>query len=192
MMGFKSRHDTGQHFPTDKPKSVSSGQVVGDEGRKKITVVDTQKANKIKLTGSQKRMHQAVGDMKNPNFTMSKNDMDFVKNSVNRLAHAGDRRDDPKIVNDLLDASWANEDGIKLDSGFQTQGMDWLKKRKQRNNYGAREEHIVNTMKEIRLHGFHDNGNQHVVFYVPNFDVIAEDGSTMEYHMEAGEISITG
>ncbi len=192
-MGFKSRKSDGQHFPTDEKKpSVSSDQVL-EKGGKRITVVNTQKANKIKLTPSQKRMHQAVADMKNPSFVLSKNEMDFIKNSINRLSHADDRSKNPPIVQELIDASWSQgeHDGIKLDSGFQTQGFDWLKKSKQQRQMGEREKAIVKTATEIRMNGFHDNGNMHVVFNVPNFEVLSPEGS-MEYHVEAGEISITG
>jgi len=48
MMGFKTRKSDGQHFPTDKSKSVSSGQVISLGGLAHHPV-NIKKANKMKL-----------------------------------------------------------------------------------------------------------------------------------------------
>lgn len=90
--------------------------------------------------------------------------------------------------------------GIKLDKAQSDKGFKWLKgigftpKGKERSNspFGPREEYIIQNPKEIRLRGYYDAGNMFNSYYIPLYEAIGKDGTTMEYYVSGGKPSIVG
>jgi len=118
-------------------------------------------------------------------------EMNALKNYMNKI----DIRDAQKL-NDLV----ANKDGTKLDASQIAKGKKYLynlgytpKGVERKNNpYGYREEYIVKNLKTIELLQFHNAGNRYVDFFVPYYEAIGKDGTSMEYFVSGGKINIWG
>lgn len=120
----------------------------------------------------------------------SEKELNALKNYMNK---------NPKEANSLNNLV-ANKDGTKLDKTQVAKGFKYLynlgftpKGVERKNNpYGYREEYIVKNPKSIELLQFHNAGNRYVDFYVPYYEAIGKDGTSMEYFVSGGKINIWG
>ena len=91
-------------------------------------------------------------------------------------------------------------EGIDLTSDQVKKGAKYLynlgftPKGNERKNspYGAREEYIVKNLKDIVLLGSYDAGGWTRSYYIPLYEAIGKDGTTMEYYVWGGKINIIG
>tara|TARA_R100001086_G_scaffold33095_1_gene15026 strand:+ start:246 stop:656 length:411 start_codon:yes stop_codon:yes gene_type:complete len=121
----------------------------------------------------------------------SEKELNALKNHMNKL----DFKDANKL-NSLV----ADKNGTKLDKSQVQKGFKYLynlgftPKGVERKNspYGYREEYIVKNPKTIELLQFHDAGNRNFSFYVPYYEAIGKDGTSMEYFVSGGKINIWG
>lgn len=88
----------------------------------------------------------------------------------------------------------------------QTQkGLDWLKDQwktpfgveRKNNPFGYREEQIIENFDHFTFEGFYEMANYEAVKmgihnYVPLYEVHARDGSSFQYYVNGGEVSIVG
>ena len=97
------------------------------------------------------------------------------------------------------------EGGFKLTPEQIEKGRSWLVnlwktprgKERKNNPFGYRETHVLEDFKEIRLLEFVDRANYYqaqmgMKAYQPYYWVIANDGSTFQYLVWAGEVEILG
>ena len=104
------------------------------------------------------------------------------------------------VVGSALNNFVANKEGTKLDKTQVAKGFKYLynlgytpKGVERKNNpYGYREEYIVKNLKTIELLQFHNAGNRYVDFFVPYYEAIGKDGTSMEYFVSGGKINIWG
>lgn len=120
----------------------------------------------------------------------SEKELNALKNYMNK---------NPKEANSLNNLV-ADKEGTKLDKTQVAKGFKYLynlgftpKGVERRNSpYGYREEYIVKNPKTIELKQFHDAGNRNYSFYVPYYEAIGKDGTSMEYFVSGGKINIWG
>ena len=118
-------------------------------------------------------------------------ELNALKNYMNNVGSA-----EANKLNTLV----ADKYGTKLDKSQVAKGFKYLynlgftPKGKERSNspYGYREEYIVKNPKTIELLQFHNAGNRYVDFYVPYYEAIGKDGTSMEYFVSGGKINIWG
>lgn len=169
MVGFKTRKRDGQVFPVvDNIRSDVSPQVL---------------EQKVKIKPKTKIP-------------------DFVKNKViteQQLNLLKRRLNDDKIKQ--KDIFGENFDKIFLLTPEQTKkGLDFLENQRRtptgaerkNNPFGAREEAVLDNFDRFEVNQFFDAGNQFVKSNVPQFTVVAKDGSTFEYHFSRGKVNIIG
>jgi ribosomal protein L32E len=118
-------------------------------------------------------------------------ELNALKNHMNKLdySQAGE-------LNNLV----ADKYGTKLDKTQVAKGKKYLYNlgftskgvARKNNPYGYREEYIVKNLKTIELLQFHDAGNRNFSFYVPYYEAIGKDGTSMEYFVSGGKINIWG
>jgi hypothetical protein len=121
----------------------------------------------------------------------SEKELNALKNHMNKVGSP-----EANKLNNLV----ANKGGTKLDKTQVAKGFKYLynlgftPKGKERSNspYGYREEYIVKNPKTIELLQFHDAGNRNFSFYVPYYEAIGKDGTSMEYFVSGGKINIWG
>ena len=121
----------------------------------------------------------------------SEKELNALKNHMNKI----DIRDAQKL-NDLV----ARKEGTKLDKTQIQKGFKYLynlgftPRGKERSNspFGYREEYIVKNPKSIELLQYHNAGNRYVDFFVPYYEAIGKDGTSMEYFVSGGKINIWG
>ena len=87
---------------------------------------------------------------------------------------------------------WNNSNGVMVTEAQNQKGLEFLNRPNIRKNMGYRELDVLDNFKEFRLKGFHDVGNSYRRFYVPYWEVIANDGSTFEYNISSNGIDILG
>jgi hypothetical protein len=120
----------------------------------------------------------------------SEKELNALKNYMNK------NPEEANSLNNLV----ANKEGTKLDKTQIAKGFKYLynlgftPKGAERKNspYGYREEYIVKNPKSIELLQFHDAGNRNFSFYVPYYEAIGKDGTSMEYFVSGGKINIWG
>ena len=121
----------------------------------------------------------------------SEKELNALKNYMNKVGYP-----EAGKLNDLV----ARKDGTKLDKTQIQKGFKYLynlgftPKGKERSNspFGYREEYIVQNPKTIELIQFHDAGSSRFSFYVPYYEAIGKDGTSMEYFVYGGKINIWG
>jgi len=104
------------------------------------------------------------------------------------------------VIGSALNNFVANKEGTKLDQTQVAKGFKFLynlgftpKGVERRNSpFGYREEYIVKNPKTIELKQFHDAGNRNNTFYVPYYEAIGKDGTSMEYFYSGGKLEIWG
>ena len=104
------------------------------------------------------------------------------------------------VVGSALNNFVANKEGTKLDKTQVAKGFKYLYNlgytprgvERKNNPYGYREEYIVKNPKTIELIQFHDAGYGNNTFYVPYYEAIGKDGTSMEYFVSGGKIHIWG
>ena len=122
---------------------------------------------------------------------LSEKELNALKNHMNKL--------DLKEANKLNDFMYAKE-GTKLDKTQVAKGFKFLynlgftPKGKERSNspYGYREEYIVKNPKTIELRQFHNDSRGRYFNYVPYYEAIGKDGTSMEYFWDGRKINIWG
>ena len=125
-----------------------------------------------------------------PNTVLTESEIQIIKNNLN-----SGNDETQKFGKQANDKIWNNEDGIRLTEEQTLKGLEYLNRPNIRNNhFGYREEAILDDFKEFRLMGFTDISNYGSSFkyYVPVFDVYANDGNGFQYHPSSDGISITG
>ena len=118
-------------------------------------------------------------------------ELNALKNHMNKIGGI-----EAQKLNGLV----ADKHGTELDKTQVAKGFKYLynlgytPKGKERSNspYGYREEYIVKNPKTIELLQFHNAGNRYVDFYVPYYEAIGKDGTSMEYFVSGGKINIWG
>tara|TARA_R100000231_G_scaffold33800_2_gene29711 strand:+ start:1703 stop:2113 length:411 start_codon:yes stop_codon:yes gene_type:complete len=121
----------------------------------------------------------------------SEKELNALKNHMNRI-------DSSEAIK--LNSLVANKQGTKLDQTQVKKGFKYLynlgftPKGVERKNspFGYREEYIVKNPKTIELLQYHDAGNRNFSFYVPYYEAIGKDGTSMEYFVSGGKINIWG
>ena len=121
----------------------------------------------------------------------SEKELNALKNHMNRIDSS-----EAMKLNNLV----ANKQGTKLDQTQVKKGFKYLynlgftPKGVERKNspFGYREEYIVKNPKTIELLQYHDAGNRNFSFYVPYYEAIGKDGTSMEYFVSGGKINIWG
>jgi hypothetical protein len=91
-------------------------------------------------------------------------------------------------------------EGISLSDEHSNQGKDWLLnlwksltgKERKNNPFGYREQEILTDFSHCELAGYYNGGNRYMNYYIPLYDVVSNDGSSFQYYMQGGEISIVG
>lgn len=122
---------------------------------------------------------------------LSEKELNALKNYMNKVGSP-----EANKLNNLV----ADKYGTKLDKSQVSKGFKYLynlgftPKGKERSNspFGYREEYIVKNPKTIELLQFHDAGNRNFSFYVPYYEAIGKDGTSMEYFVSGGKINIWG
>lgn len=93
---------------------------------------------------------------------------------------------------------WDGE--VELSKDQTAKGLKWLRnlwksptgKERSTNPFGSREEAIIgDTNARMFLRGFYDAGNASHSWWIPLYEV-SGDGTTMEYYVKGGKISIAG
>jgi len=126
----------------------------------------------------------------------------LTEKELNALKNALNNNKDYKLI---LKAFYQNKriydaEGINLDKEQIAKGGKYLynlgfsPKGKERKNspYGYREMYIVDNLKTIKLLDFYDAGNRSFSFYVPYYQAIGKDGTSMDYFVSGGKINIYG
>ena len=122
---------------------------------------------------------------------LSEKELNALKNHMNKL--------DLKEANKLNDFMYAKE-GTKLDKTQVAKGFKYLynlgftPNGKDRSNspYGYREEYIVKNPKTIEVLSFHNDTRGRFNNFVPYYEAIGKDGTSMEYFYSGGKINIWG
>tara|TARA_R100000664_G_C2758728_1_gene147890 strand:- start:1850 stop:2260 length:411 start_codon:yes stop_codon:yes gene_type:complete len=122
---------------------------------------------------------------------LSEKELNALKNYMTKVGSP-----EANKLNNLV----ADKYGTKLDKSQVSKGFKYLynlgftPKGKERSNspFGYREEYIVKNPKTIELLQFHDAGNRNFSFYVPYYEAIGKDGTSMEYFVSGGKINIWG
>ena len=136
---------------------------------------------------TQKRRKILIEKIKRPHVVLSEAEIQILKNNLNsgndKTVEFG------KELNNLL---WNHPNGMMITNEQTSKGIEYLNRPNIRKQMGAREEEILDNFKEFRLVAFHDDYNGFRHYYSPYWRVIANDGSTFEYHQDSKGISIDG
>ena len=113
-----------------------------------------------------------------------------IQHIANNLNSGTEKREKfGKMADNLI---WNNSNGVMVTEAQNQKGLEFLNRPNIRKNMGYRELDVLDNFKEFRLKGFHDVGNSYRRFYVPYWEVIANDGSTFEYNISSNGIDILG
>ena len=121
---------------------------------------------------------------------LTEKEMNALKNYMNKVGYP-----EAGKLNSLV----ADKQGTKIDASQVAKGKKYLynlgftPKGVERKNspYGYREDYIVQNLKTIELLQFHNAGNMNP-FFVPYYEAIGKDGTSMEYFVYGGKINIWG
>ncbi len=97
----------------------------------------------------------------------------------------------------------ATPNGFPITPEQTNKGITWLREflwkkngsarnTKENRVFGDRERRIIQDFKEFRLKGLTNASQNAYVFYLPIYEVIAEDGSSFEYTTNMGRIEVVG
>lgn len=118
-------------------------------------------------------------------FVNNESDSDKVKAVLNALNY-----------NPVIEV----RDGISLTAEQNQKAKKWLYNlgftpkgaERKSNPYGMREEYIVKNFKEVNLLGYYDAGNMWRKYYIPLYEAVGKDGTSMEYYVSGGQIHVIG
>ncbi len=188
---FHPTGNNGRKSSREKSVDVIAGMTLEEQRKAEIEMsgqVRDAIAGKAEIgAGSREKISKVIKTM-NEELVLDEREINFMKNTMNRYPDSSTR---PEIVQDMLDATWNNEDGHELTVGQNEKGREWLNRKPQRDSMGTRETGVMDDFKEIRLLGITET-HSGSGFYIPFWRVISNDGSTFEYRNIGGEISIDG
>ncbi len=123
--------------------------------------------------------------------SLTEKELNALKNHLNRISSSE--------AYDLMENTY-DSDGVKLSSAQVQKGRKWLYnlgftptgKERKNSPFGYREEYIVKNFKSLELLYWHDAGSFFSSFYVPVYQAIGKDGTTMDYYVSGGKIQIIG
>lgn len=175
----------------DPETGVIEGMTLAEQRKAEIEmsgVVRDAILDKSKIGSESIKKVKTVTEKMNDSLVLDEREINFIKNTMNKYPDSSKR---PEVVQDMLDATWSNEDGHEITMGQNEKGGEWLNRKPQRDRMGTRETGVMDDFKEIRLLGITEthSGSE---FYIPFWRVIANDGSTFEYRNIGGELSIDG
>lgn len=98
---------------------------------------------------------------------------------------------DEDFIETIKDKVANSPEGFRITPEQTTQGLDFLRKSKNKKFFGDREMDILENFKEFRLIDWFDAGNA-TTFFVPLWRVESTDGNSFEYYFAGGEVNITG
>ncbi len=118
---------------------------------------------------------------------LSENEIQNIKNNLNS-------GNDSRVAygQELADLIYENDKGVRITEEQTHKGVEYLNRPNIRKLMGTSEEHVLDNFKEFRLIGFYNDNNGYRDYYVPEFKVIANDGSSFDYHGSSEGIEITG
>jgi len=182
--GFKD--SSGKFHPTGNNGTSSRDKSVETKGMKMMKVLNIEEP--LSESSSSRKIQALTEKMQSPDAVLTEREINFMKNSLNRQPDFSTRDSELQEMIDVLDN---NEDGLAITAGQTVKGLDWLKKKPQRDRMGFRELAVIDDFAEFRLLGLPET-NAGSEFHTPFWRVIASDGSTFEYRSIGGELSIDG
>ena len=196
--GFKD--DKGNFRPTGGSKgSVSEKDLnISVKGNNDTIKVDTKsmkssEEKKPKLTAMQK---DVLSKLENKDSVLTESEVNYIKSSLNGSFQGSGK--DNSFGEKLNDLVWNNEDHFRLTPEQNEKGLKFLKQKKiYDNDFGYREQHVIDDFKEFKLKGFKDDANSFqnnlgLHNYIPVYLAVANDGNTFEYYYNHGKVSVTG
>jgi len=140
---------------------------------------------------TQRRKQAMILKLDETEAIITKPEIEWMRKWLNNSFGSGTDVTDEEFIQAIRDKVPENPDGFRLTPEQTTQGIDFLRKKKNQKNFGERELNVVENFKEFRLIDWFD-ANPNVTFFVPLWRVESDDGNTFEYYVSGGEVNITG
>jgi len=156
-----------------------------------------EKAIHAKFNNNQKGILEKI----KPNAVLTKSEIQSIKNSLNGSVGGDTAKRFADLAREKIARLNDNAEQIMITPEHNQQGIDFLKKKPQRDLFGSREENVIDNFKKFKLTGFKneatfDQNKLGIVNFTPTWEVVAKDGSTFDYNLNFSggkdRISITG
>jgi len=183
-------HPTGNNgSKSSREKSIETEGVPLEELGKGTVALNVD--DPLAESKTQRRKQAMILKLDETEAIITKPEIEWMRKWLNNSFGSGTDVTDEEFIQAIRDKVPENPDGFRLTPEQTTQGIDFLRKKKNQKNFGERELDVVENFKEFRLIDWFD-ANPNVTFFVPLWRVESDDGNTFEYYVSGGEVNITG
>ena len=161
------------------------------EGQMNATRILEQRHPTLSVVGTQKRRNVVLDKLKQPHLVMSDDEIQHIKNSLNRKEYGNE--DNKKFADEANELIANHPHRIRLDEELTKKGLEYLTRPAIQKQLGEREKNVVEHFKEFTLTEFYEDNNGFRSFYIPQWSVRDNSGNSFEY-IEKGsrEIEVVG
>lgn len=108
------------------------------------------------------------------------------------------RRLNDKVYTDTQVLDMISADSMELTPEHSQKGHEYLMDQwktsegieRKNNPFGYVEQAILKQFWEIRWAGIFNAGSMNMVYHIPVYEVVCEDGETFKYHMAGGKVNV--